>query len=36
MKLTKEWVENELKHSEAPENHRPPMKNTLLLRRAGR
>ena len=24
MKLTKEWVENELKHSEALENHRPP------------
>lgn len=24
MKLTKEWVENELKHSEAPESHRSP------------
>lgn len=24
MKLAKEWVENELKHSEALENHRPP------------
>ena len=24
MKLTEEWVENELKHSEALENHRPP------------
>lgn len=35
MKLTKEWVENELKHSEAPENHRPPMKNTLFTAPCG-